>query len=62
MYRIGSAWPGQLIMRIGTVDDFNLMETVLRPQQELFIKDRVDWLHGFDGDSKGVKQLQRMVD
>lgn len=25
MYRVGSAFPGQSIMRIGTIDDFSLM-------------------------------------
>lgn len=61
LYRVGSAWPGQYIMRIGTVDDFNLHDTVLKPTQELFVKDRVSWHHGLDG-QEGVQQLQRMVD
>jgi len=61
MYRVGSAWPGQYIMRIGTVDDFNLHDTVLKPKQELFVKDRVSWLHGL-ADVEGLEQLKRMVD
>ncbi|KAJ7152188.1 Mss4-like protein [Mycena crocata] len=54
MYRVGAASPGKSILRIGTVDDFNLHETKLRPQHELFTKDRVSWLPGLEG----VTQLQ----
>lgn len=54
MYRIGSAFPGLLIMRIGTVDDFNLHETKLKPELEQYTKDRVSWLHG----AEGVKQIE----
>jgi hypothetical protein len=49
MYRVGSAFPGQSILRIGTVDDFNLHETKLRPRVEQFTKDRVSWLHAVEG-------------
>jgi hypothetical protein len=49
MYRVGSAFPGHSILRIGTVDDFSLHETKLRPQTELFTKDRVSWFHGVEG-------------
>jgi hypothetical protein len=31
---VGSAFPGQSTLRIGTVDDFHLHETKLRPQME----------------------------
>ncbi|KAK2757995.1 hypothetical protein FQN54_004401 [Arachnomyces sp. PD_36] len=44
MYRVGEAFPGTSILRIGTVDDFNLHETKLRPRVEQFTKDRVGWL------------------
>jgi len=54
MYRIGSAFPGMSILRIGTVDDFNLHETKLRPRVEIFTKDRVGWWHGIEG----VKQFE----
>ena len=54
MYRVGANFPGQSILRIGTVDDFNLHETKLRPRVEQFTKDRVSWLHGIDG----VKQVE----
>jgi hypothetical protein len=53
LYRIGTGFPGMAIMRIGTVDDFNLMETKLRPRVEQFVKDRVNWLEG----AKGVPQV-----
>ncbi|EFX04235.1 histidine acid phosphatase [Grosmannia clavigera kw1407] len=48
MYRVGSKYPGMRILRIGTVDDFSLHETALRPQVEQYIKDRVDWFSGVD--------------
>lgn len=52
MYRVGAGWPGMSILRIGTVDDFRLHETKLRPQRELFTKDRVDWFSGVEGVEK----------
>jgi len=54
MYRVSSGFPGLSIMRIGTVDDFNLHETKLKPNAEQFTKDRVSWLHG----AEGVKQFR----
>ena len=54
MYRVGSAFPGRSIMRIGTVDDFNLHETKLKPRIEQFTKDRVSWFHG----AEGVQQVE----
>lgn len=52
MYRISSGFPGSLITRIGTVDDFDLHETVLKPKVEIYAKNRVCWLAG----GEGVKQ------
>ena len=52
MYRVGEAFPGQSILRIGTVDDFSLHETRLRPQIEQFVKDRVSWFTGVEGAQK----------
>lgn len=49
MYRVGEAFPGHSILRLGTVDDFNLHETKLRPRIEQFTKDRVGWLHHVEG-------------
>lgn len=49
MYRVGEAFPGHSILRLGTVDDFNLHETKLRPRVEQFTKDRVGWLHHVEG-------------
>jgi hypothetical protein len=54
MNRVSSGFPGLSIMRIGTVDDFNLHETKLKPRVEQFTKDRVSWLHG----AEGVKQVR----
>ncbi|KAK9319252.1 Mss4-like protein [Lipomyces orientalis] len=54
MYRVGSAFPRMSILRIGTVDDFDLHETKLRPRVEQFTKDRVGWLYGVEG----VKQVE----
>ncbi|KAK5089255.1 hypothetical protein LTR70_006866 [Exophiala xenobiotica] len=49
MYRISSGFPGKYVMRIGTVDDFSLHETKLKPRIEQFGKDRVSWLQGGEG-------------
>jgi len=54
MYRISSGFPGKLIPRIGTIDDFTLQETKLKPRIEQFTKDRVNWLGG----GKGVEQVE----
>jgi len=43
MYRVGAAFPGMSILRVGSVDDFSLHETKLRPTMEQFTKDRVAW-------------------
>lgn len=47
MYRVGA--PGASILRIGTVDDFHLHETKLKPGREIWAKDRVDWLSPLEG-------------
>ncbi|KAK5217702.1 hypothetical protein LTR72_009365 [Exophiala xenobiotica] len=52
MYRVGAAFPGKSILRIGTVDDFTLHETKLKPQIEQFVKARVGWLSGVEGARK----------
>lgn len=49
MYRKGDAYPGTAFLRIGTVDDFNLHETKLRPTVETFTGGKVGWLHPIDG-------------
>lgn len=53
MYRRGE--PGRSYMRIGTVDDFSLHETALKPQVEIFADGRVAWLPALEG----VKQLEK---
>ncbi len=52
MYRVGK--PGASILRIGTVDDFHLHETKLRPQREIFVKDRCEWVAAV----KGAEQFE----
>lgn len=49
MYRVGERFPGESILRIGTVDDFSLHETKLKPRREQFVKDRVSWFTGVQG-------------
>lgn len=49
MYRISEVFPGHRILRTGTVDDFTLHETKLKPKVELYTKDRVGWLSGVTG-------------
>lgn len=54
MYRVSSGSPGTSILRIGTIDDFHLHETKLRPRVEQFTKNRVGWLGGVEG----VRQVE----
>jgi hypothetical protein len=49
MYRRSTRFPRQSFMRIGTVDDFNLHETNLKPQLEIFADHRVAWLEPLEG-------------
>ncbi|KAF5857746.1 hypothetical protein ETB97_005381 [Aspergillus alliaceus] len=46
--------PGHSILRTGTVDDFTLHETKLKPRFELYTKDRVGWLQ----EATGVAQVK----
>ncbi|KPM43198.1 hypothetical protein AK830_g3363 [Neonectria ditissima] len=55
MYRKSTAFPGASALRIGTVDDFHLHETKLKPRVEQFTHNRVAWLRQLDG----VKQAER---
>ncbi|KAI1362275.1 Mss4-like protein [Xylaria arbuscula] len=57
LYRIGEGFPGRIIARLGTVDDFNLADTKLRPKTEQFIEERVSWFTGCEG----AKQAQGMA-
>jgi len=54
MYRISSGNPEQSITRIGTIDDFHLFETKLKPRVEQFTKSRVGWLRPVEG----VRQVE----
>ncbi|KAF8323115.1 hypothetical protein DL93DRAFT_2070593 [Clavulina sp. PMI_390] len=57
MYRRGSGYAGMYICRLGTVDDFNLVEQSLRPTIEQFMKDRVEWLGAPFGEMKHSEGL-----
>ena len=48
MYRKGTGFPGKSILRIGTVDDFKVMENELKPRVEQFIKDKTSWVGEID--------------
>jgi hypothetical protein len=48
IYRTPEASPAK-ILRLGTVDDFHLHETKLRPNREIWVKDRVCWLSPLEG-------------
>jgi hypothetical protein len=50
MYRVAEKYPGYSILRIGSVDDFNLADTKLKPRREQYIKYRVGWFTGVDGE------------
>ncbi|KAF7377236.1 Glutathione-dependent formaldehyde-activating, GFA [Mycena sanguinolenta] len=49
MYRVTSRFPGASNLRLGTVDDFHLHETKLKPKLEQFTENRVGWLHAVEG-------------
>ncbi|TIA46526.1 hypothetical protein D6C79_05146 [Aureobasidium pullulans] len=49
MYRRSSGYPEMSLPRIGTVDDLELHETKLKPQLEVFCKNRVSWFNGVEG-------------
>ncbi|KAB1671607.1 GFA family protein, partial [Klebsiella pneumoniae] len=53
MYRVGAAFPGMSILRVGSVDDFTLQETKLKPTMEQFTKHRVAW----KAPTEGAKQF-----
>ncbi|KAI1160291.1 Mss4-like protein [Nemania serpens] len=52
LYRVSEKNPGFKILRLGTVDDFNLAETKLRPTTEQYIRDRVSWFSGCEATRK----------
>lgn len=48
LYRVSGGFPGFHIMRLGSVDDFSLVEGVLKPRLEQFGADRVAWVKPFE--------------
>ncbi|KAF7377240.1 Glutathione-dependent formaldehyde-activating, GFA [Mycena sanguinolenta] len=55
MYRVTSRFPGSRNLRLGTVDDFHLHETKLKPKLEQFTESRVGWLHDMEGMAQFAK-------
>lgn len=58
MMRKSSGCQDMAFLRLGTVDDFNLHETTLKPRIEQYCKDRVDWFEGVEGEE--VKRFEGM--
>ncbi|KAM0787099.1 hypothetical protein ACM66B_006355 [Microbotryomycetes sp. NB124-2] len=56
MYRRGAGFPGNSILRCGTVDDVGLLATKLKPRVEQFARDRVPWLREIEGVSQCLRQ------
>ena len=46
LYRVSGGEPDRLIMRIGTIDDFSLHYTKVKPRREQFTRGRVPWFPG----------------
>lgn len=44
MYRRSSGFPGVTVARIGTVDDAEVRDTLLKPAVEQFTRERAGWL------------------
>jgi hypothetical protein len=49
MYRVSEGFAGKAIMRIGTIDDFDLHETKIKPKIEQYAKNRVQWCSAAEG-------------
>lgn len=49
LYRTSTGFPDNYVLRIGTVDDFNLAEGRLKPQFEQFVRDRPSYISGIEG-------------
>jgi len=60
MNRVGSKFPGLNFLRIGTIDDLNLIETKFKPQIEQFNKDRANWLHPLEDKLPGISNFDAM--
>ncbi|KAH6983916.1 Mss4-like protein [Ilyonectria destructans] len=63
MYRRGAGLLGASILRIGTVDDFKLGETALRPTIEQYVKHRVDWIKDIEDmvQMEGQASVEKIV-
>jgi hypothetical protein len=54
MYRQGSSFPGTKFLRVGTVDNVTLHNSVFSPDTEYFVEERPGWLHPV-GEAKRVQ-------
>ena len=54
MSRTSAIYPGHNLLRLGTVDDFNLAEGKLKPTAEIYVKDRCSWVKGLE--DEGVQK------
>ncbi|KAF9256130.1 hypothetical protein L218DRAFT_882505 [Marasmius fiardii PR-910] len=54
LYRCGTGFPGLSALRIGTVDDFNLHSTLLKPKVEQYVKDKSVW----ETPAEGIEQVE----
>ena len=59
MYRVGERFPGWSILRVGTVDDFSLHETKLRPRREIWCGERCGWVAPVEGAEQVETQRSR---
>lgn len=58
MYRRSSAYEGVSVLRGGTVDDFKLVETVLKPGDEQFCKHKMAWLSSIKDLKQSLGQVK----
>lgn len=58
MYRTSEVYEGISILRLGTVDDFSLADTALRPHIEQWTKHRVGWLDDVENVERSEDQFQ----
>jgi hypothetical protein len=54
MYRTGSGFPGTVSLGAGTVDDFELVEHVLKPKVEHYVRTRPAWVSA----AEGIRQVE----
>lgn len=48
MYHVSERYAGHSLLRLGTVDDFNLVDGRPRPTVEVYVKGRCSWVRGVE--------------